>query len=566
MLASSFVASSFKSSVRTLPISSFQLHGLPPTLSTTSTAAPIVAGQSVPFTILSALAIAISYADRSNLSTAIIPMAAAFNWDSLFSGVVLSAFWGGYALTQVLGGRLADKFGGEKLLIIAMLIWSLMTAATPHAAAMGNIPVIAARVLLGAGEGLALPAIHSMIQKYVVAKERATSAAVITAACYLGALLSNLFAPMVISTMGWQACFYYFAALPPLVWIPLWVFFLMRKGAQNSPSSGEALLEDAGGAKSQSVARQGDTSAGAGGGTGTVFEYQSIGTQSKTVDGSVSGDETDSLIDESSEAGAVEADCPPASIRELLRSPPVWAIILAQYGQSWGMIGLLSWLPTYYSQRFGVPIDSLGSFTVLPYFLQMVVAIGAGFLADKLVLSGIRTLWVRHSLQITGMLAPAACLAYCAYSPGLTAVEAAAVITAGSAISSLTVGAVSCNHFDISPRNAGTIFGIGNTASCIGGLIAVPGSGWLFDKTHSWDAVFLMFAVHYVGGALLWGLLASDQPLKLSSKWRGMGVDASSSSDDDDNGGGSGNGSGSGSSGSSGNANKDQPMMLTSAL
>ena len=70
----------------------------------------MISGQTIPFTLLSALAIAISYADRSNLSTAIIPMAAAFHWDSLFSGVVLSAFWGGYALTQVLGGRLAGNF------------------------------------------------------------------------------------------------------------------------------------------------------------------------------------------------------------------------------------------------------------------------------------------------------------------------------------------------------------------------------------------------------------------------------------------------------------------------
>ena len=39
-------------------------------------------------------------------------MAADFHWDSLFSGLVLSAFWTGYALTQIIGGRLADKYGG----------------------------------------------------------------------------------------------------------------------------------------------------------------------------------------------------------------------------------------------------------------------------------------------------------------------------------------------------------------------------------------------------------------------------------------------------------------------
>ena len=42
----------------------------------------------------------------------------------------------------------------------------------------------------------------------------------------------------------------------------------------------------------------------------------------------------------------------------------------------------------------------------------------------------------------------------------------------------------------------------------------MPGSGYLFDQTHNWDAVFLLFSFHYVAGAFLWALWASDQPLK----------------------------------------------------
>ena len=46
-----------------------------------------------------------------------------------------------------------------------------------------------------------------------------------------------------------------------------------------------------------------------------------------------------------------------------------------------------------------------------------------------------------------------------------------------------------------------------------GGLIAVPSSGFLYDQTHNWDVVFLLFAFHYIAGAFLWSLWASDQPL-----------------------------------------------------
>jgi MFS family permease len=67
-------------------------------------------------TLLAAAAIFICYADRSNISTAIIPMAAQFGWDKVAEGGVLSAFFYGYALTQLLGGALADKYGGKPVL------------------------------------------------------------------------------------------------------------------------------------------------------------------------------------------------------------------------------------------------------------------------------------------------------------------------------------------------------------------------------------------------------------------------------------------------------------------
>ncbi len=48
-----------------------------------------------------------------------------------------------------------------------ILLWSLFTFLTPAAAAKGLGPAIAARVLLGAGEGVAFPAVHSMIKEFV---------------------------------------------------------------------------------------------------------------------------------------------------------------------------------------------------------------------------------------------------------------------------------------------------------------------------------------------------------------------------------------------------------------
>ena len=72
---------------------------------------------------MAAVAIFVCYADRSNISTAIIPMAKDFGWDKIQSGGVLSAFFYGYAMTQLVGGRLADSFGGKRVLALGVIGW-----------------------------------------------------------------------------------------------------------------------------------------------------------------------------------------------------------------------------------------------------------------------------------------------------------------------------------------------------------------------------------------------------------------------------------------------------------
>lgn len=42
------------------------------------------------------------------------------NGPQAYQGVVLSVFFGGYATTQILGGKLADRYGGKMVLAVGV--------------------------------------------------------------------------------------------------------------------------------------------------------------------------------------------------------------------------------------------------------------------------------------------------------------------------------------------------------------------------------------------------------------------------------------------------------------
>ena len=94
--------------------------------------------------LLSFAATFICYMDRVNISVAIIPMSAELGWDPRTQAAVLSAFFVGYLVTQVIGGRLADRFGGKIVLAAGVLSWSFFTMVTPWAALGGLTALLAA--------------------------------------------------------------------------------------------------------------------------------------------------------------------------------------------------------------------------------------------------------------------------------------------------------------------------------------------------------------------------------------------------------------------------------------
>ena len=83
----------------------------------------------------------VSYMDRVNLSVATPVIMKEFGFTKIDMGLIQSFFFAGYALMQVPGGMVAEKFGHRFTGSIACGWWSVFTALTAVASEIGRAHV-----------------------------------------------------------------------------------------------------------------------------------------------------------------------------------------------------------------------------------------------------------------------------------------------------------------------------------------------------------------------------------------------------------------------------------------
>jgi len=172
--------------------------------------------------LLCCAAVFISYIDRTNISVAAIPMKEQFKWTETTKGFVLSSFFIGYILLQVVSGSLANRYGGKIVLGVALLLWSLFTMLTPPAALLSLPALIGARIALGLGEAAVFPATINMIGRWVPVASRSRAVAMLGSGLSLGTMASLPLTGWLVRAYGWPMPFYVFGVIG-LVWVAVWV-------------------------------------------------------------------------------------------------------------------------------------------------------------------------------------------------------------------------------------------------------------------------------------------------------------------------------------------------------
>ena len=395
----------------------------------------------------------ICYIDRVNISVAIIPMSAEFGWDRTVQGIVLSAFFWGYLATQILGGRLADRYGGKIVLGVGVLVWSLFTALTPPAAAAGLTALFLARVALGFGEGVTFPSIYSLFGRWVPDKERARAIGLNASGIPLGTVAALLLTPWIVERFGWPMAFYGFGALG-LVWYAFWHLLTASNPEQHR--------------------------------TLRASELHTIRSGTPEPNG---------------------ASAPP--LRALLSSAPVWAIIVNHFCANWGTYVMLSWAPTYFNQALGIDLAVVGVYAMIPALVGFVFLNVAGWVSDRLLTAGLGVTAVRKIMQSVGFAGAGIFLLL--LGGATSAFAAIALMSTANALGAFAMGGFGSNHLDIAPRHAGVLMGVTNTAGTIPGIVGVTVSGFILDATGSWATVFALAAAIYAVGLVVWLLFATGE-------------------------------------------------------
>lgn len=163
----------------------------------------------------------ISYIDRANISVAAIAMKDVFGWTETQKGFVLSSFFVGYILLQVVSAMLANKYGGKLLLGFAVIWWSIFTILTPAAAEISIGALIAARIALGLGEAAVFPGCINLIGRWVPASQRSRAVALIVSGLSLGTVVALPLTGYLVREYGWPMPFYIFGVVG-LVWAVVW--------------------------------------------------------------------------------------------------------------------------------------------------------------------------------------------------------------------------------------------------------------------------------------------------------------------------------------------------------
>jgi len=393
-----------------------------------------------PTTIVLALLCAmyfLTYIDRVNVSSAAAGFGSEFQLSKTQIGFVFSAFAYPYLIFQIIGGWVSDRFGAKKTLIYSGLLWALATVLTGFAG--GLISLVAARVLLGFGEGATFPAATSAMARWIPKENRGFAQGITHAFARIGNAVAPALIIFILVAYGWRWSFYVSGILS-LIWVIVWAYFFTENPADHPLITPEELAKKP--------------------------------------------------------APRVTQKTPWKRLAK--RMAPV-TIVYFCYG--WTLWLFLSWIPQYFLHSYDLKIKTSALFASSVFLAGVLGDTLGGVVSDSILRKTNDLNKARSWMVAICMTLTLVSLLPIMFSHDITV--SVISLSLGFFFAEMTIGPMWAIPMDIAPEFSGTASGMMNTGSALAAIISPVASGFLIDYYGSWELPFVGSIILMAAGVLL---------------------------------------------------------------
>lgn len=372
----------------------------------------------------------VSYMARANISIAAEPMMHTLSLSKIQMGQIFTGYLLGYAIFQVPGGWLGDRFGARAVLGLSALAWGLATAFTGLSGGLSSIslPLVLAtlwiiRFVLGATEATTFPVGNLVVRDWMSGPHRALGNSIMFLGTSLASAVTGPLVSWVMVHFGWRASFS-LTSLPCFVMALLWAFFYRDRPAC-SPSGPPATL--------------GRSATGISPGT--------------------------------------------TSLAHVLKSRNTILLILSYISEGYVLFLFVFWIYIYLVEQRGFSTLSGGWANAIPWLAALVLSPIGGIACDRIAqrhgrLAGARIV-ITIGYGLSGIL-----LLLAAYASNRFLAVAALALSIAALMAAESSFWASASY--LAEEHAGLLSGIMNTAGIVGGMLStslvpviVHRAGWL---------------------------------------------------------------------------------------
>jgi MFS family permease len=380
----------------------------------------------------------LTYLDRVNVSSAAEGFGKEFSLNKTQIGFVFSAFAYPYLVFQVIGGWVSDRFGAKRTLIFCGAMWGVATFLTGMS--VGLYSMLAARLLLGLGEGATFPAATSAMSRWVRSDLRGFAQGLTHAFSRIGNSAAPMVIALIMAAWGWREAFYFSGALS-ILWVIGWALLFTEDPADHPGVSPKEL------------------------------------------------------------AALPPPKKKNAAVPWMPLARRMWPVTLVYFCYGWTLWLYLSWIPQYFLHSYHLDLKSSAGFATGVFFAGVVGDTLGGIVSDRILKKSGSLKRARSQMVAVCLLLSLVSLSPIVFNHDLTI--SICSLSIAFFFAEMTIGAMWAIPMDIAPEYSGTASGMMNIGSALAAIISPVASGYLIDRFGNWELPFFGSMLLMALGAVL---------------------------------------------------------------